>query len=512
MAGTDNWVAEAGMINSKYSDKTLVYTSQQVRELDRIAIQDQGIPGYTLMQRAGQALFAQLQAHWPTARSVCVLCGAGNNAGDGYVVARLALEQGWQVNVLALCTADELRGDAATACRDYTAKGGALNAFTGTLPLPTVDLWVDALLGTGLTRAVDGVYADAIQALNRQPTPVIAVDVPSGLDADSGCMRGCAVQADLTVTFIGHKQGLLTGQAWAYTGELVLDELALPASVYAQLSSDMYLLSEQDIACHLPARSRTAHKGQFGHSLLVGGMAGMSGAIRLAGEAALRTGSGRVTLATDPVHADWLNLTRPELMVHPLDSAMSLRRLTDGKQALGIGPGLGQSVWSRQLLISALALAATANIPLVLDADALNLLAGMHQQSHQWVLTPHPAEAARLLACTTAEIEQDRVAAARELQKRYGGVIVLKGAGTLVASSESIAFCQAGNPGMSTAGMGDVLTGIITALLAQGLPLFQAAATGVQVHARAGDLAALDGERGLLASDVINNLRKVINP
>jgi NAD(P)H-hydrate epimerase len=233
----------------------------------------------------------------------------------------------------------------------------------------------------------------------------------------------------------------------------------------------------------------------------------MSGAIRLAGEAALRAGSGLVSIATHPAHAPFLNLLRPELMVHAVDSPATLRPLLARMEAIGIGPGMAQTAWSRNLLT----LIQNATQPKVLDADALNLLAQNRSQRDDWILTPHPGEAARLLACTTADVEQDRIAAASRLQREYAGVIVLKGAGTLVASANGVAFCDAGNPGMASGGMGDALTGIITALLAQGLSLEAAATTGVWVHAHAADRAAASGERGLLASDLITHLREVIN-
>ncbi len=477
-----------------------------MRELDRIAIQAFGIPAYTLMQRAGQALFAAITEQWPAARSVCVVCGAGNNGGDGYIVARLAREQGWQVAVVGVANPAGLLGDAARACQDYLASGGELLAFNGTLPV--ADVLVDALLGTGLTRTLEGDYAAVVKAMNAVSTPVVAADIPSGLQADTGQPCGCAVEADMTVTFIGMKQGLLTGQARTYVGVLRFAGLDVPAAVYARLPTDMQVIGLSEVQAALPPRPRCAHKGHFGHSLLVGGYAGMAGAIRLAGEAALRTGSGLVSVATHPAHAAWLNLTRPELMVQTIESAGDLRSVWAGKTVVGIGPGLGQTAWSRAVLVAVLG----SGLPMVVDADGLNLLAGMPCQRGQWILTPHPAEAARLLAGTTAEVERDRVAAARRLQQQYGGVVVLKGAGTLVASADGVAFCTLGNPGMATAGMGDVLTGILTGLLAQGLGLGQAARVGVYLHAQAADRAAQGGERGLLAGDVIDHLCGVVNP
>lgn len=485
--------------------KNRVYTATQVRQLDRSAIHDAGIPAYTLMSRAGQATFDHLRSRWPDARSLCILCGAGNNGGDGYVIARLALQAGWQVTLISLADVSRLQGAAQQASHNFSAAGGHVQAFTGEIPPAAVI--VDALLGTGLDRTVEGAYAAAIQQLNQQTAPVVAVDIPSGLHADTGQPCGGAVEATLTVTYIGLKAGLLTGKARDYCGTLHLATLDVPDSVYAQVPTDMHLLGLHTLHEHLAPRRRSAHKGNAGHALLVGGAPGMSGAIRLAGEAALRAGSGLVSVATHPEHAPFLNVYRPELMVHALDSPSTLSPLLTRVNAIGIGPGMAQTVWSTELLT----LIQNTSQPKVLDADALNLLAQTPSQRDDWILTPHPGEAARLLSCTTAAVEQDRVTAARRLQREYGGVIVLKGAGTLVASSNGIAFCDAGNPGMASGGMGDALTGIITALLAQGLSLEAAATTGVWVHAHAADRATADGERGLLASDLITHLREVIN-
>lgn len=482
-----------------------LYTAAQVRQLDHIAIQQAGIPAYTLMTRAGQATFDHIRTHWSDAHSLCVLCGSGNNGGDGYIIARLALQAGWHVSVIALADPQRLQGAAQQAFADFSAAGGSAQAFTDTLPL--ADICVDALLGTGLDRTVAGAYATAIHLLNQQTTPVVAVDIPSGLHADTGQPCGCAVAATMTVTYIGLKTGLFTGQARDYCGKLHLAALDVPDDVYAQVPTTMHLLGLHTLHEYLPRRRRSAHKGSYGHSLLVGGAPGMSGAIRLAGEAALRSGSGLVSIATHPDHAAILNLHRPELMVHAVASAAQLRPLLARIDALGIGPGIAQTAWSRALLT----LVQNTVQPKVLDADALNLLAQTRSHRDDWILTPHPGEAARLLACTTAQVEQDRISAARRLQHDYGGVIVLKGAGTVVASSNGIAICPAGNPGMASGGMGDTLTGIITALLAQGLTLTAAAETGVWIHAHAADLAAADGERGLLASDLITHLRTAIN-
>lgn len=482
-----------------------IYTAAQVRRLEQLGMQHAGIPAYTLMTQAGQAVFDFIRQCWATARSLCVVCGAGNNAGDGYVVARLALQAGWHVQVIAVVDPSRLGGAAQQAFATFRASGGQTQAFDGSLP--PAEVMVDALLGIGLARPLRGEFAAVVAALNAHSAPVVAVDIPSGLHADTGQPWGNAVQATATVTFIGMKVGLLTGQARDYCGQLHVASLAIPEAIHALVPTDRYALGQHTLWENLPARRRSAHKGSHGHTLLVGGAPGMSGAIRLAGEAALRAGSGLVSVATHPEHAALLNITRPELMVQAIDAPSHLRQGLQAVDAVAIGPGLGQHPWGRGLLSLVLA----ADMPKVLDADALNLLAQARTQRQDWILTPHPGEAARLLGCSVADIEQDREAAARRLQREYGGVIVLKGAGTLVASARGVGFCLAGNPGMASAGMGDTLTGIIAGLLAQGLSLTAAAETGVWVHAHAADVAALQGERGLLASDLLAVLRAVIN-
>ena len=478
-----------------------------MRELDRIAIEELSVPSYELMARAAEATFDLIQVNWQECGSLCVVCGAGNNGGDGYVIARLALQGGWVVNVVGLTSIEHLSGDARRACNDYVQAGGAIGWLDDEAP-KAYTVIVDALLGTGLRRDVTGRFADAIRWMNQHPAPVIAVDIPSGLQANTGQVCGCVVNAEMTMTYIGTKQGLLTGQARNYVGELHFDDLGVTDEMFQRLGTDQYIIAEEYILTLLAPRAPCTHKGSFGHALLVGGAEGMSGAIRLAGEAGLRSGCGLMTIATHPSHSSWLNLTRPELMVIGVSSASQLREMLAGKAAVGIGPGLGQDKWALQLLLVAM----DCGVPLVLDADALNLLATMNRRQDNWVLTPHPAEAARLLGWETAEVEQDRVYAVECLQRQYGGVCILKGAGTLVKSGLGTAFCTKGNPGMASGGMGDVLTGIITGLLAQGLSLSNAACLGVQVHAVAADQAAIVGERGLLASDVIEQIRSVVNP
>lgn len=485
-----------------------LYRAQDVRELERIAIAEMGISGLTLMTRAGTAAFRLLQHSWPLARRVAILCGTGNNGGDGLVVARLAHETGLHTEVILLGEADQLRGDAR---QTYEAmlKAGVQAAPFSPDRWPSAEVVVDALLGTGLDREVTGAYREAIAMLNGQNAPVLSLDIPSGMHADSGNALGIAVRATKTVTFIGLKQGLFTGQGPDYCGEIVFDDLAVPAEVYRQVPNPAFRIMQDWINPILPPRPRSAHKGHYGHVLVVGGERGMAGAARLAGEAAARVGAGLVSVATHPFHAAALNAARPELMCHAVADGKALSTLLNKASVVAIGPGLGREEWGRKLLGAVL----ESDLPLVVDADALNWLAQEPLRREHWVLTPHPGEAARMLNVTSAEIQADRWHALRELQRRYGGVTVLKGAGTLVCNGhEPVALCHTGNPGMAAGGTGDVLTGVVAGLLAQGLSAWQAAVAGVYLHGRAGDAAAAKGERGMMAGDLLDHLRHGVNP
>lgn len=484
-----------------------IYSVASVRNMDRTAIDEAGIAGYTLMNRAGQFAFDAATGACPQARRWQVICGGGNNGGDGYVVARLAAENGIAVSVVALAPPASLRGDAATAYADFTAEGGVTVDFEGELDA-AADLLVDGLLGSGLERDLQGRYAQVVDAMNAHTAPVLALDIPSGLHADTGRALGNAVRADFTVTFVGLKAGLFLHAAPDYVGSLTYSDLDIPDVCRAGETPVMRRIDSALVRSSLPPRPQNAHKGDFGRVLIVGGAPGMPGAVRICGEAALRAGAGAVTIATHPSHSANVPDSRPELMCTGVASASDLEPLLQNADVIAIGPGLGTDDWGHGLLA-----AATASCrPLVMDADALNLLAANPRDCRQAVLTPHPGEAGQLLGKSAAEIQADRLAALLELADRYGGSVVLKGAGSLVSAADGIPWlCCAGNPGMAAPGMGDALTGIIVSLMGQGLSAEMAAAVGVQVHAEAGDLAAASGERGLLTSDLINHVRARVN-
>jgi NAD(P)H-hydrate epimerase len=485
-----------------------IYSVATVREIDRTAIEDEGIPGYTLMTRAGAAAVRAAREHFPDATRWQVVCGAGNNAGDGYVVARLAAQEGIVVSVLAVVDPESLTGDAATAYGDFAAEGGVVMPWEGALD-EEAGLIVDALLGSGLERDVTGEFGRAVSAINDHPAHVLALDIPTGVHGDTGQVMGAAVEADLTVTFVGLKAGLFAGEGAELCGVIVFDGLDVPEHCRPHGEAMSRRISSRVLRRCLKRRSRNAHKGDFGHVLIVGGGEGMPGAVRLAGEAALRTGAGLVSIATHPSHATVIVGSRPELMSHGIADADSLAPLLERATAIAFGPGLGTSEWARALY----GVVSELELPAVWDADALNLLAETPAKNERRIITPHPGEAGRLLGEPTAEVQGDRRAALQALQEKYGGVAVLKGANTLVTSKKKVPWlCTSGNPGMASPGMGDVLTGIVAALLAQGLGKEASAVVGVEAHARAGDLAARAGERGTIASDLVAELRNVVNP
>ncbi|MGB0712556.1 MAG: NAD(P)H-hydrate dehydratase [Gammaproteobacteria bacterium] len=487
----------------------MLYRAEQVREFDRLAAESLSLPSYTLMTRAGESAFRALNRCWSDLHSVVILCGTGNNAGDGYVVGRLALEAGIRCQLLYLGERDQLSGDALTAARAYREAGGSESPFDHRL-LVHADVIVDALLGIGLSRPLEGEWRAAVESVNALGTPVLALDVPSGLNSDTGEIMGAAIRAGCTLSFLALKAGLYTGEGPACAGRIELDRLGASEQVYLGVAPRAEVLTRDELSDHLLDRRVDAHKGMFGHVLVVGGNRGMGGAARLAGEAAIRTGAGLVSLC---MHAGYVAATtaaRPELMCHGHeDDEERLADVFSRSTVVAVGPGLGEDAVAERLFSRCL----DAGKPLVVDASALNLLARAPQHRDDWILTPHPGEAARLLGVSTADIQSDRFGAVLELQARFGGACVLKGNGSLViGKSRDVHVCPAGNPGMASGGMGDILTGIISALQAQGMSAIHAARSGVMAHAIAGDLAAERGQRGLIASDLLAVLRRVINP
>jgi NAD(P)H-hydrate epimerase len=490
---------------------TAVYSASAVRELDRRASAELGVPSFELMSRAGAAALRALRRRWPDARAIVVLCGAGNNAGDGLVLARLAKAERLDVRVLAVSPPDRLKGDAKRALEECVAAGIAVERFAGLDRSMGADppIIVDALLGIGADRPLVGDFAAAVAAASSSGGPVLALDIPSGLHADTGWPLGDAIRATATVTFVALKQGLYLGRACDYTGDIELADLDLPADLAHGLEPALTRLDVRELARALPPRPRSAHKGLSGRLLLLGGGPGMSGAIRLASEAALRVGAGLVYVAAHRDSAAAVRGGRPEAIVHSIDAASDLDELIGLVDAAAVGPGMGRTEWAR----AALGRVLDSGLPLVADADALNLVAAAPVARGNWVITPHPGEAARLLGSSVEEVERDRIASVRALAARYDAVAVLKGANTLVAAANAPpAVCDRGNPGMASGGMGDVLSGVIGGLLVQTRDLARSARAGVLLHALAGDDAAAAGQRGTLAGDLMPYLRRWANP
>ena len=488
------------MLDTKPELPDALYSAAQVRDLDARLIAA-GTPGFELMQRAAHATWRAIRRRWPEASELTVLAGHGNNAGDGYLVASLAHKTGWQVRVLAVGDPAALKGDAALA---YAAASGvniqpwANQAMAGIV--------VDALLGTDLQGDVRDPYRSAIEAINASGLPVAAVDIPSGLCADTGHCLGVAVRADLTVTFIGLKMGMLTGDAPDLIGQLIFDDLQADKAIVAQAPVTAKRLDKTSLSFLAP-RPRTAHKGMYGRVLVIGGDHGFGGAALLSAESALRSGAGMVTLATRTEHVPAALTRMPEIMSAGIHSANQLMTLIEAASVLVVGPGLGQDSWGRSLLSAA----ANADRPQVWDADALNQLAtGQVVLPKNSVITPHPGEAARLLGISTQEVQNDRAAAAHALARTFNAVCVLKGSGSLIADVDGrLALCDRGHPAMATAGLGDVLAGLTGALMAQHMSAFDAACLAVWLHASAGQKIGASG-RGMAASDSIPAIRQLL--
>lgn len=492
----------------------ILYNADQVRELDRLAISDYDVSGIMLMKRAGRASYNYLLDRWHD-KAITIFCGAGNNAGDGYIVAALAKAQNFTVKVVFLSEPTKLTGDAMLAY-EYAKKASVpMEAFSENVDVPE-GVIIDALLGTGLKGVIRESYAKAITLINHSHFPVLAIDIPSGLSADTGSATDDVVHADATITFIGLKQGLFTGQGPDVCGDIIYDDLNIPKDVFNKINSSVRRMSFHDFSPWFSPRSQLSHKGHFGHVLVIGGDFGFGGAVAMAAEAALRVGAGLVGVATRAQHLSALLARRPELMVNGIEESTGLDKLLASASVLVVGPGLGQSDWSIELLQKAIA----SGLPMVIDADGLNLVATQKvalenkgkNRNPNWIMTPHPGEAARLLNTNTLEIQLDRFAAVKQLHEAFGCSVMLKGAGSLVCNQpDCISICDAGNPGMASGGMGDVLSGVIGGLIAQGLPLNEALEAGVCLHSTAADKAAISYERGLLATDLFDPLRQLVN-
>ncbi|ABM04930.1 carbohydrate kinase, YjeF related protein [Psychromonas ingrahamii 37] len=485
-----------------------LYRAQQIKEFEGAAAELAGMTLYDLMKSAGQACYQVFKVRFPNAIKVLVFTGCGNNGGDGYIFAGMAKNAGLDVQLCQIGEPTHLSNEAQRAKKTWQQGQGKIEN-TAQANIAGADVIVDALLGTGLSGTMRPEFKSLIDKINQAGKPVLSVDIPSGLNADSGAVNAVAIKADATITFVGLKPGLLTGAAAEHCGQLYFSDLGISKQFGDLAVSDSTRVSYQDLTHLLKKRRRSSHKGQFGKTLVIGGNFGMPGAVRLAAESALRSGSGLVKVLTRFDNQSAVIAGRPELMLQNFsENTAQQDPFGDWPSTLVIGPGLGFDDWAQGLFDRVI----SSELNCVVDADALTLLARKAAYKDNWILTPHPGEAAKLLGVSIAEIEMDRFSAVRRLQAIYGGIVILKGAGTLICDGNKIFVANVGNPGMASGGMGDVLSGIIGGLLAQGLNSLDAARLAVCIHGDAADLAARQGERGLLASDLFSYIRKLVNP
>lgn len=501
-----------------------LYLAEDVRELDRFAIEECAVGGFELMDKAARFAFHTLLRNWPECHTLIVLCGSGNNAGDGYLMAAMAHKRGMNTSVLYASSPDQLKGDARRAyasCQQLSVPCIEFDTSTFRQLLEHKQcVVVDALLGTGLNAPVTGRYADIIEAANQHSQAIVAVDIPSGLCCNTGQVLGVAIKAQVTATFIGLKLGLFTGYGRDYAGKIFCSELELSDEILLHRKPVVSRLELKTLLQRVTPRSRSTHKGECGHVMILGGDTGFGGAVIMASKAALRMGAGLCSVITRKEHRNAILSQLPEAMVHCLDNRDELADLLHKADVIVIGPGLGQSAWSEKLLFCAF----DSGKPLVIDADALNLVASQTRFLNRLtafepalksscVLTPHPGEAARLLNSSASMIQQDRLTSIKALHEQFACNILLKGNGSLMISADQhISLSPYGNPGMASGGMGDVLSGLIGGLMAQGLKADFALQLAVSLHACAADVASETfGERGLLASDLVPLARRLLN-
>lgn len=505
-----------------------VLTAKQMQTLDRRAIEEVGVPGVVLMENAGRSVAEEIVSRYSTsnAQRALVLAGKGNNGGDGYVIARHLLDNDWAVMTLVFADAGAITGDAAVNLKVLENCGGEILFVTTEEEFDDFadeaedySVVVDALFGTGLTKELEGIFLDAIGWINCQVCPVVAVDIPSGVDGTSGRIMRAAVNADVTVSFAFPKIGQVTFPGARHVGELVVADIGIPKQLSYEAAAECLLIDDHEARMLLPARSKDGHKGTFGHLLVLAGSTGKCGAAVMAAQAGLRGGAGLVTLACPQSIQPTIAAKVTEVMTAPLTDAggkvsmqalAELLELSEGKQALAIGPGIGQREDVVGLVKS---LVQESSLPMIIDADGLNALGDDLEilgarADRGIVLTPHPGEMSRLSGLSVNEIQTDRFSVARDFAVAHKVVLVLKGARTLVASPDGTVHVNtSGHAGMASGGMGDVLTGLIGSLMAQGLPAKDAATLGVYLHGLAADRLFDDfGDAGLLATDVLYEL------
>jgi hydroxyethylthiazole kinase-like uncharacterized protein yjeF len=489
-----------------------MFATSEVKAIEKAHAAAAGGNCYDLMQQAGKALASAVRSRRPGARLVWVFAGRGNNGGDGYAAASELMGEGLGVRLFA-CGAPHEGSEASAACENFISCGGIVETLLPGRDDPRPDAIIDALLGTGVREAPRSPIDEWIMLINSSRSFVVSADVPSGLNADTGCAPGECVRADCTVCMLALKPGLFTGEAVDYCGEVVCDPLGVDVRPFSdrKLTGGTPILRQAyaDIVPDLPQRLRSCNKGDNGKVLLIAGSRGMGGAAAIAGTGALRAGAGLVKVACDPACALMVNCVHPELMTVDFNSDSAVEAALKWCGTVAVGPGLSTSPRARELV----RMAVESGRDSVFDADALNILASEPpEQVSNRIITPHPGEASRLLGCTVEEVESDRLAAARELQSRYGGVALLKGAGTVICDGRRTTVISGGSPALASGGMGDLLTGIIAALSAGGLTQSQAAVFGACIHARAGEIAEEKyGAAGTLPTDLEESVRRLAN-
>ncbi|BBP46747.1 bifunctional NAD(P)H-hydrate repair enzyme Nnr [Thiosulfatimonas sediminis] len=487
------------------NDSIRLYNAAQSKQLDQSAQQTHHIPGILLMKRAAWFSWQIIRQQCPNTQQLIILCGTGSNGGDGFMLAQYAKLAGIESTVYLYGADEKISGDARIAYREWQKINGLTLPLENLIPseIDAQMVLVDALFGTGLNRELKPNLSKILHKLAHTPAPICALDLPSGLDCDSGNLLGYALSANFTCSFITPKLGCFTQQGPDVCGQIFFSDLNLNHDAPDLLLQAPYLANSRSLqACKnaLPRRHANTHKGNQGSALLIGGNRSMMGAIQLAASSALKSGCGLCKVVSQNEHLLFLSAQQPEVMGYDISHANQLILQAD---AIAIGPGLGTDEWARKLLQQTLQ--KPTKTPIVIDADGLKLLAENPNMEpiENLICTPHPGEAALLLGCTTADIQRDRIAAIKTLQQKYGGVMVLKGNGSLIYDGTHLELCRAGNPGMAIGGMGDVLTGTIVALLAQGLSAFDAACLGVHLHANAADsIAQQKGQAGLLPSEL----------
>ncbi len=487
-----------------------VFSSKTVADIDKDAIdQNESEYGFILMERAARYSFQILMNETPN--SLTVFCGSGNNAGDGYLLAKLAIKSGLNTTVLSVEPKDKLRGDAKKAMDAFEDAGGEIENWSTSIEL-TSDWIVDAIFGIGLNRDIESPHLEAIESINQSESRVLSIDIPSGLCGNTGQIFGSAVSANITTTYVGKKSGLYLSSGPNCVGTICFSDLDIDESFYVKHDPLIEITSEQEVSDLLSNRQQASHKGDHGHILFIGGNNGMEGAIRISSEASLRSGSGLVSVVSTSKSCEIINQFRPEVMCHDVSNQKDISSLMDKADIIGIGPGLGTDDWAVNLFNLAL----ESDKHIVMDADALNILSSGPRKRDNWTLTPHPGEAARLLGSSVSDIQKDRLGAISQLAEKYSANVLLKGKFSLIHHSinDRPYMITVGNPGMATAGMGDLLTGVICSLLGQFGTEDAAMITsiGAHVHSKAGDLASHEGERGMIASDLLTHIRQLVNP